>query len=45
MIDQNFDPISDTIYAVDTISQLPNRLPRYDPFVFKPQDGNLSDYG
>ena len=23
MIDQNFDPIFDTIYAVDTISQLP----------------------
>ena len=23
MIDQNFDPISDTIYVVDTISQLP----------------------
>ena len=23
MIDQNFDPISDTIYAVDTIAQLP----------------------
>ncbi len=23
MIDQNFDPISETIYAVDTISQLP----------------------
>ena len=45
MIDQNFDPISDSIYAVDTISQFYQRLPKYDPFVFQPQDGNLSDNG
>ena len=39
MIDQNFDPISDTIYVVDSNSQLPKASYRYDPFVFQPQEG------
>ena len=45
MIDKNFDPISDTIYVVDTISQFTKGFLDMIHLCYNPRKVNFSDYG
>ena len=45
MIDQNFDPISDTFFAVDTISQFTKGFLDMIHLFFNPRKVNFSDNG